>query len=76
MSKVIQLKQRSRKSWRVRGERNFLSRTLQLILLALVLLLLQTSITSASLVKNPLAHPDTSSPQATMRSFVENVNSK
>ncbi len=74
MSKVIQLKQRSRDNRRVRGERNFLSRTLRLVLLALVLLLLQTSITSASLIKNPLAPPDTSSPQATLRSFVENVN--
>ena len=74
MSKAIQVKQRSRDIPRVRGERNLLSCTLRLVLLALVLLLLQTSITSASLVKNPLAPPDTSSPQATMRSFAENVN--
>ena len=74
MNQVIKLKQRSRESRRVRGESNFLSRTLRLVLLALVLLLLQTSITAASLVENPLAPPDTSSPRATLRSFVENTN--
>ena len=47
---------------------------LQLVLLGLALLLLQTSITAAPLVKSPLAPPDTSSPQATIKSFVENVN--
>lgn len=74
MNKVIKLKQQSRGGRRVRDQRNLLSRTLRLVLLALVLLLVQTSITAASLVQNPLAPPDTSSPQATMRSFVENTN--
>ncbi len=47
----------------------------QIVLLALALLLLQTSsLTAVPLVKYPLAPPDTSSPQATLRSFVENVN--
>ena len=49
-------------------------RSLQLVLLGLALLLLQTSLTAAPLVKRPLAPPDTSSPQATLRTFVENVN--
>ena len=49
-------------------------RSLQLFLLGLALLLLQTSLTAAPLVKRPLAPPDTSSPQTTLRSFVENVN--
>ncbi|MGK7917999.1 MAG: mechanosensitive ion channel family protein [Prochloraceae cyanobacterium] len=49
-------------------------RSLQLVLLGLALVLLQTSITAAPSVKNPLAPPDTSSPQATLRSFVKNVN--
>ncbi len=49
-------------------------RTLQIVLLGLALLLLQTSLTAAPLVKRPLAPPDTSSPQATLRTFVENVN--
>ncbi len=74
MSKVIRLKQRSREGRRVRGESKFLCHTLRLVLLALVLLLFQTSITSASLIKNPLAPPDTSSPRATLSSFVENIN--
>ena len=47
---------------------------LPIVLLGLVLLLLPTSLTAASSVKRPLAPPDTSSPQATLRSFVENVN--
>ncbi len=47
---------------------------LQIVLLGLALLLLQTSLMAAPLVQQPLAPPDTSSPQATMRSFVENVN--
>ncbi len=66
---------------------------LQIVLLALVLLLLQTSLSAVSLaqnnltseplentlstdslVKNPLKTSDTSSPQATLRSFVDNVN--
>ena len=49
----------------------------QLILLGLALLVLPTSLIAAplaSLVERPLAPPDTSSPQATLRSFVENVN--
>ncbi len=46
----------------------------QIVLWGLVLLVLQTSLTAAPLVKRPLAPPDTSSPQATLRSFVENVN--
>ncbi len=49
-------------------------RFLQLFLLGLALLLLQTSLTAAPLVKKPLAPPDTSSPQATLRSLVENAN--
>ncbi len=49
-------------------------RAVQLVLLGLCLLLLQTSLTAAPLVKRPLAPPDTSSPQATLSSFVENVN--
>ena len=49
-------------------------RLLQLVLLGLTLLLLQTSMMAAPLVKHPLAPPDTSSPQATIKSFVENVN--
>ncbi len=47
---------------------------LQIVLLGLALLLWQTSLMAAPLVQQPLAPPDTSSPQATMRSFVENVN--
>ncbi len=46
----------------------------QIVMLGLALLVLQTSLTAAPLVKRPLAPPDTSSPQATLRSFVENVN--
>ncbi|MGK7954480.1 MAG: mechanosensitive ion channel family protein [Crocosphaera sp.] len=65
----------------------------QIVLLALVVLLLQTSLSAVSLaqnnptreplenplstnpfVKNPLKTSDNSSPQATLRSFVENVN--
>ena len=46
----------------------------QIVLWALALLLLQTSLTAAPLVKYPLAPPDTSSPRATLSSFVENVN--
>ena len=49
-------------------------RTLQIVLLGLALLVLQTSLTAAPLVKKPLAPPDTSSPQATLRSLVENAN--
>ncbi len=49
-------------------------RLLYIVLLGLALLLLQTSLTAAPLVKRPLAPPNTSSPQATLRSFVENVN--
>ena len=54
-------------------------RFLQILLWGLALLLLQTSLTAppsvaATLVKYPLEPPDTSSPQATMSSFVENVN--
>ncbi len=49
-------------------------RSLQIVILGLALLLLQTSLMAASLVKYPLAPPDTSSPQATLSSFVENVN--
>ena len=49
-------------------------RALQIVLWGLALLLLQTSLTASPLVDRPLAPPDTSSPQATLRSFVENVN--
>ncbi len=52
----------------------FKRRALQIVLLGLALLLLQTSLMAAPLVQLTLAPPDTSSPQATMRSFVENVN--
>ncbi len=45
-----------------------------IVLLGLGLLVLETSLTAAPLVKHPLAPPDTSSPQATLRSFVDNVN--
>ena len=48
-------------------------RLLQIVMLGLTLLLLQTSLTAVPLVKHPLAPPDTSSPQATLRSFVENI---
>ena len=48
-------------------------RLLQLVLLVLALLLLSTSLTAAPLLKHPLAPPDTSSPQATLRSFVDNT---
>ena len=47
---------------------------LHVVLLGLALLLLQTSLTAAPSVKCPLAPPDTSSPQATLSSLVENVN--
>ena len=47
---------------------------MQIFLLGLALLMLQTSLMAVPLVKNPLAPPDTSSPQATMRSFMGNVN--
>ena len=46
----------------------------QLVLLGLALLLLQTSLKSAPLVKQPLAPTDTSSPRATLKSFVDNCN--
>ena len=46
----------------------------QIVLLGLALLLLQTSLRAAPLVKYPLEPPDTSSPQATLRTFVENIN--
>ncbi len=46
----------------------------QIVMLGLALLLLQNSLTAAPLVKRPLAPPDTSSPQATLRNLVENVN--
>ncbi len=46
----------------------------QIVMLGLALLMLSTSLTAAPLVKRPLAPPDTSSPQATLRTFVENVN--
>ncbi len=46
----------------------------QLVLLGLALLLLPTSLMAAPLVNHPLAPPDTSSPQGTLSSFVENVN--
>ena len=49
-------------------------RSLQFVLLGLALLLLQTSLTASPKVKRPLATADTSSPQATLSSFVENVN--
>ena len=49
-------------------------RSLQIVLLGLALLLLQTSLSATPLEKRPLAPPDTSSPQATLRSFVESVN--
>ncbi len=54
--------------------RRLKGRSLQIVLLGLALLVLQTSVTASPLVKRPLAPPDTSSPQATLRSFVENVN--
>ena len=66
---------------------------LQIVLLGLILLLVQTSLSAVplaqnnltseplentlstnSFVKNPLKTSDTSSPQATLRSFVDNVN--
>ncbi len=46
----------------------------QIFLLGIALLVLQISVTAASSVKHPLEPPDTSSPQATLRSFVENFN--
>ena len=49
-------------------------RSLQCALFGLVLLFLQASLTAAPIVEHRLAPPDTSSPQATLRSFVENVN--
>ena len=49
-------------------------RSLQIVLLGLTLVLMQTSLIAAPVVKNPLAPPDISSPQATLRSFVDNVN--
>ncbi len=52
----------------------FKGRSLQIVLLGLALLVLQTSLTAAPKVKRPLAPPDTSSPQATLRSFVDNFN--
>ncbi len=57
-----------------RKQRYLLHSVLQIVFLGLALLLLQTSLTAAPVVKNPLAPPDTSSPQATLRSFVDNVN--
>ncbi len=54
--------------------RRLKERSLLIVLLGLALLVLQTSVTASSLVEKPLAPPDTSSPQATLRSFVENVN--
>ena len=53
---------------------NVRRRSLQFVLFGLVLLLLQQSLTAAPIVEHRLAPPDTSSPQATLRSFVENVN--
>ena len=45
-----------------------------LLLLGLALLVLQTSLMASPLVKRPLAPPDTSSPQATLSSFVDYMN--
>ena len=52
----------------------FKRRLRQLVGLGLVLLVLPTSLMAAPIVKRPLAPPDTSSPQATLISFVENIN--
>ena len=47
----------------------------KIVLLGLAfLLLLQTLLMAGLLAKTPLAPPDTSSPQATLRSFVENIS--
>ena len=73
-SKPKRFKWRSRKGQQSCVFCEALRSVLQIVLLGLTILLLQTSLTATSLVKNPLAPPDTSSPQATLRSFVENVN--
>ena len=49
-------------------------RSLQIVLFGLVFLLLQASLAAVPIVQHRLAPPDTSSPQATLRSFVENIN--
>ena len=57
-----------------RSWRDLLGSALPIVLLGLILLLLQTSLTASPLIERPLAPPDTSSPQGTLRSFVENAN--
>ncbi len=57
-----------------RSSRDLLRSAQQIVLLGLALLILQTSLMAGPSVKYPLAPPDTSSPQATLNSFVENVN--
>ncbi len=50
-------------------------RSLKIVFLGLlVLVLLQTFTMAAPMVEHPLAPPDTSSPQATLRSFIDNAN--
>ncbi len=66
-------KVKSQKYFLIRAS-SFLYRCRVYAIALLCLLLLQTSLTAAPLVKNPLAPPDTSSPQATLSSFVENIN--
>ena len=73
-SKPKRFKWRSRKGQQSCVFCEALRGVLPIVLLGLALLLLQTSLTAAPLVQLPLAPPDTSSPQATLRSFMENVN--
>ena len=54
---------------------NILKRRLrQIFLLGIAFLVVQISVTAAPSVNHPLEPPDTSSPQATLRTFVENFN--
>ena len=46
----------------------------QIFLLGIAFLVVQISVTAVPSVKHPLEPPDTSSPQATLRTFVENFN--
>ncbi len=50
-------------------------RSLKIVFLGLLVLILLSNFTiAAPVVEHPLAPPDTSSPQATLKSFVENAN--
>ncbi|HAC62803.1 MAG TPA: hypothetical protein DCF68_04530 [Cyanothece sp. UBA12306] len=57
----------------LRKRRYILHNALSIILLGVTLFLLQTSVIASPLTKTPLAPPNTSSPQTTLKSFIENI---